>query len=122
MASSKPPAWTITARSARSAAAQNARLLFPSVEERHILRLGDVQQPHDGEAIGVRLCSLDRGLVAEGIPGRGDDHRPIDPGLFHLQQQLVLGHGLLPLRRRRRAAAPDMHLGIDNSQPLGGWL
>jgi hypothetical protein len=82
---------------------------------------------HDAEAVRVRLAGLQGVVDPVALPGRRQDQGPVDAGLVHQLQGLLVREGVLAvsveadaLPRARDPGAvrglflPDVHLGVDD--------
>jgi hypothetical protein len=90
---------------------------------------------HDAEAVRVRLAGLQGVVDAVALPGRRQDQRPVDAGLVHQLQGLLVREGVLAvaveadaLPRARDPGAvrglflPDVDLRVDDEHVFNSSL
>ena len=99
------------------AQAEHAGPGLPRLDQRTALRAIEREVAEDRQPIGVLARRLDGELIGIRIPRRRRmDEGGVDARLVHLLEQVVLREGgHLPVSRvRGLAAAPDVHLRVDD--------
>ena len=101
----------------RKAQPEHTRPLLPRLNQTLTLRSIEREVAEDRQPLRVLLSSLDRDLIASGIPRRRMQHRGIHTGFVHLAQQAVFReYGDLPMSWHGRwPVAPDVDLSVNNA-------
>src|SRR6185312_17096687 len=99
----------------RPAQANHPRLLLPGLDAAALGWIVQGKPAQATEFAGILDRRLDRHLVRPGIPARRMQDRAVHPGRVHLRDQLLSGiAGGLAMMVAGLAAAPDMHLRVDD--------